>query len=436
MCELCDNVYALSQRQRVALSAQLNVEGLLQQVLNQLYNDRVVDKKTTDEYIQTHWLPLKQAVEEGWGKPLVKIEYGTPNYEFLKQLQYNAAVFSTFKSHSALKEMAARLKDENGNLLSKDAFKQEVWKVHGDYAGHKLDTEYDTAVRQARMAANWQRYVKNKRLYPNLKYTRSKASDPDKDHLQYVGIIAPVDSPFWNVHYPPNRWRCQCGAEPTDEAATDIPNDLPDVHPDFAFNSGKTGQVFDLEKSEYIKALPPAEQPRAIKKAKAMVDEQAIENLPYIPQYTSKSTGKQVTAHPLALNNNDFDAVKKNATILANAGHDVKILPDVASERLRKKLLPYDDLRPNKNPDVEIDGQWIADLKNTLANSANTVIHALDSARHQCDNAIIFIDKNSQQKKEDIIKKVIQKSKKPEMQNFNRIWLYMDGEFIKDPHKK
>lgn len=55
----------------------------------------------------------------------------------------------------------------------------------------------------------------------------TKAAKPDKNHLAYVGIVAPVDNAFWNTRYPPNRWRCQCGVEQTDEPTTDIPSNLP-----------------------------------------------------------------------------------------------------------------------------------------------------------------------------------------------------------------
>jgi len=359
MCTFCENTFVFGTRQSIQLNKKLDIDGLVQQALNQLYNDRKVDKKTAKKLAQSHYEPLKEAVEEGYGKSLFKVEYNTPNYEFLKALQTNAAVFATFKSHAATKQMAGLLKDAEGNLKPKEQFVREALAVDATYRKQYLDTEYDTAVRQARMAANWQRYEKNKRLYPNLRYVRSKAAKPDETHLQYVGINRPVDDPFWNSHYPPNRWRCQCSVEPNDDDVTDIPDKLPPVDPVFAFNSGKTQQVFDLEKSEYIKSVSAAAMPGLIRDAEKMVVKDVAANLQYQPIYSSKA-GNVVLAHPMAFDNGDFDDCVKAARELANNADgpkSIQILPDLFDPELRAILLP--NVKGSKNPDFRIDGKYI-----------------------------------------------------------------------------
>lgn len=204
MCTICDNQYIFSTKQRIQLSKELNIDTLVQEAINQLYNDRQIDKPTQQALLQSHYEPLKQAVNEGFGK----IEYNSPNYEFLKQLQTNTAVFAAFKNHAYIKEMVGLLKDQEGNLRSRESFKAEALKIDSTYRTTYLDAEYDTAVRTARLATQWQKIQKNKKLYPNLRYLLTKSSQPDEKHLKYVGIVAPVDSVFWQTHYPPNRWRC------------------------------------------------------------------------------------------------------------------------------------------------------------------------------------------------------------------------------------
>lgn len=313
MCT-CNETYFFSQKQRIQLNKQLKIDDVVNNAINQLYNDRKIDDKTKQALMQSHYEPLKQAVNEGYN---VKVEYGTPNYEFLKALQTNTAVFAAFKNHSSIKEMTALLKDKDGNLRSREDFKKEALNVDANYRGSKLDSEYDTAVRSARMAAMWQKFEKNKRLYPNLKYILTKAAKPDEKHLKYVGIIRPVDDSFWNANYPPNRWRCQCSVEQTDDEATDIPNNLPPVPKDFAFNSGKTQQVFDLANSDYIKNATPKEQPKLIKEATKMVNEQLAAEAPYQTIYSSKS-GTDILVHPLSHDAPDFDENLKTARELAN----------------------------------------------------------------------------------------------------------------------
>lgn len=351
----------MSHRERVQLNKDLSIDETLDKAINQLYDDRKIDDKTRKQLNKIHYEPLKKAVNEGF-KPIIKVEYGTPNYEFLKQLQTNTAVFAVFKNHAAMKDMAALLKDKDGNLRSRDDFKKEALKVDSKYRGSKLDVEYDTAVRSARMAANWQKYVAKKKLYPNLRYVQTKAAVPDIQHLSYVGIVRPVEDAFWKTHYPPNRWRCQCSVEQTDDAATDIPDKLPPVHDDFAFNAGEKGQVFDLEKSDYIKSVPPKEQPALIKEAKKMAIDDELKSAEYQPVYSSRN-GNKVTAHPGAFDNTDIDQVTKYARELANWKNGprvTQVLPDLHKKELRKEILP--DIKGSKNPDYRLDGT-VFDLK-------------------------------------------------------------------------
>jgi hypothetical protein len=395
MCELCDNtIFMFSAKKRIQLNKELKVDDVVAKAINQLYDDRKVDNETQSALFTTHFEPLKKAVEEGYGKPLAKIEYGTPNYEFLKQLQVNTAVFSMFKTHASLKEMAGKLKDDAGNLRSRETFKQEALKVDATYRTDHLDTQYDTAVRQARMAANWQRYVKNKRLYPNLTYIQSKAAKPDAKHLLFVGITLPLDDPFWLTNYPPNRWRCQCSVEPTDAEATDLPTNLPEVPKEFAFNSGMTGQVFDIKNSEYIKSVPAKDQPALIKQAEKYVVKDIAAKAEYQPVYKSKKGGT-VDAHPLAFDNNDFNAVLKEARSYVNeTGKAIKILPDVQDKSLRTQLTAA-GTKGLKSPDYLIDGKYAADLKIVSKSTRTAIREAFKRCYDQCDNILLKIDDNN-----------------------------------------
>lgn len=435
MCITFDNQYTLSKAARVKLSRELNIDNLIDAALDQLYDDRRVNDETNFQLFKTHFEPLKKAVEEGYGKPLIKIEYGTPNYEFLKQLQTNTAVFAIFKNHASVKEMAALLKDADGKLRSREDFKREALKVDDKYRGSWLDTEYDTAVRTARMAANWQKWQKTKKLYPNLKFTRSKAAKPDAKHLQYVGIVASKDDPFWNTHLPPLREHCQCGAEETDEEATDIPANLPEVPERFAFNAGKTGQVFDLENSAYIKSVPAAEQPALIKKAQSYVVKEAVAEAPYQQLYSSKKGGS-VEAHPVTFNNSDFNNVLKLARQLANEGHTIKMLPDINDPELRSRLLPDSGVKGERCPDYLINNSIVADGKEVKGNTRNTISHTISQAKKQCNNVIIDIPEDSKFTKFEVIKYVKAKMKQAEMKDFGDVWVNYKGDLLRNPHKK
>lgn len=432
MCN-ADNLFTLSHKRRVQLNKELNVTGVVDRAITQIYDDRKVDKGTQQDLFKTLYQPLKEAVNEGFTG---KIEYGTPNYEMLKNLQTNTAVFSIFKSHALVKEIAGLLKDSSGNLRTKEDFKREALKVDNTYRVQHLETEYDTAVRASRMASVWMDAQKSKRLYPNAKYVRSKAAKPSEDHLQYVGIIRPLDDPFWSAHWPPNRYRCQCSAEVTDEDPTDIPANLPPPQKGFEFNSGKTGEVFDLKNSSYIKSVPPKEQPALIKEATKTVNIEAAKAAPYQTLYENKKTGATVSAHPLAFDNGDFNTVLKNARDLANwkqGPNKIEILPDVKDPALRAALLP--GVKGNSNPDYKLDGVF-ADLKEISASGKRTVAAAIDSARQQGDSAVLVVKEESKLTEEEAISQVVSKAAYPEMKDFGDVWVNYKGKWSKNIHKK
>lgn len=396
MCEFCSDItFVFSQKQAIQLAKEIPIADAVENAINALFEKKGIDKKTLKTLWQSHNKPLQKAVEEGYGKTLLKVEYGTPNYEFLKQLKTNTAVFAMFKMHSSIKEMGDLLTDEHGNLRSKEEFKKLALQIDTKYRSHNLDVEYDTAVRQARMASKWKKIEQNKHLYPNLKYLHTKAAHPDPVHLKYVGIIRPVDDPFWDTHYPPSRWRCQCDVEQVDDEPTDIPANLPPVPADFAFNSGKTGQVFDIKNSDYIKRADPKEIPGLIKQAETFFNADLAESAPLQPLYKSKA-GTVIEAHPLAMHNSDFQQNFDIARDLANSplkDRKIEILPLVNDKELRKKLIP--DAKGGTTADFRIDGKLIeAKLPELEKASSSTLQNRIAKAHKQADGLMIRFSKS------------------------------------------
>ncbi|MCX6210112.1 MAG: phage minor head protein [Bacteroidetes bacterium] len=389
-----DETYFFSQRQRIQLNKQINIEGVVNDVINQLYNDRKIDKKTKTELIKSHYEPLKQAVNEGYN---VKVEYGTPNYDFLQQLQTNAAVFAAFKAHAQAKEIAALLKDANGNLRSKEDFKTEALKVDANYKGSYLNAEYDMAVRQARAAVQWQKIQKQKKLYPNLKYMPSVSAHPREAHRAFYGIVRPVDDSFWNTHFPPIGWGCKCRVEQVDEDVTDIPNNTPKLEPEFDFNAGKDAKVFDVEKSQYAKSVTSKEKPALIKEAAALLAFDEYKDAPYTTIYTSK-TGTEIQTHPLSNLADDYEQNLKDLRDFANSKlpvKNIKVAPYLNKyEQLRTELLP--NSKGLHNPDAIVDNVY-CDIKKPAEDKAskNTIKHTISNANEQANGIILMIEKDN-----------------------------------------
>lgn len=146
------------------------------------------------------------------------------------------------------------LLDEEGNLRSFPEFRKAVKKVNIQWNDEWLRTEYNTAVRSARSAANYRDALRTKEMYPNLEYLKSTSSEKREEHLEWVGTVLPIDHPWWDSHLPPVEWNCKCSFRPTDKPATDVPaSSGVEIPPVFRNNPGKTGEFVKLSEHPYLK---------------------------------------------------------------------------------------------------------------------------------------------------------------------------------------
>lgn len=74
----------------------------------------------------------------------------------------------------------------------------------------RLKTIFWSNMNSARSAGQWERAQRSKAVLPYVLYMRTTSADPRPEHLQWVGLILPVDHPFWKTHWPPNGWLCKC----------------------------------------------------------------------------------------------------------------------------------------------------------------------------------------------------------------------------------
>ena len=169
-----------------------------------------------------------------------------PRDEFLYQLKHNVDVFSAFRTHRMQNDIAAQLTDEKGQLKPFSRFAKDVQP----YVRHKnrawLRTEYDTAVRRAHQAADWQQFEAEKDVLPNLEWIPSTSPTPGADHRVFWGTVLPVDDPFWKEHRPGDRWNCKCELRATDKDCTARPHGTEKDNPQSGLenNPGKDGHLF------------------------------------------------------------------------------------------------------------------------------------------------------------------------------------------------
>lgn len=196
-------------------------------------------------------VPLQQAISVEFDN--AGPEWGKTNAGFIDEFRKNTAVFSAFKAHHETAKIVSLLIDEKGELRSFREFRKLALQVSKDYNTNWLQTEYNTAVRSARAAINFRKYLETEHLYPNLEYIESTASEKRGDHLEYVGTILPIRHPWWKIHLPPSEWNCQCSVKPTNKEATEVPGETVPVDPVFNNNPGETAKFVNTEATSYYK---------------------------------------------------------------------------------------------------------------------------------------------------------------------------------------
>lgn len=118
----------------------------------------------------------------------------------------------------------------------------------------RLRTIFDTNMRQAYNAGNWQRSWKIRADLPYLLYHHNPVRFPDPHHVAWDGVVLPIVHPWWKSHYPQCRWGCKCSTESLSDrmlrerglkvtADADIP-----TFPKVTYTNTRTGAVSEVER--------------------------------------------------------------------------------------------------------------------------------------------------------------------------------------------
>ena len=74
----------------------------------------------------------------------------------------------------------------------------------------RLKTIYQSNLRSARSAGQWQRIQRTKETQPFLLYELGPSENHREEHVSWAGTLLPVDHPWWRDHMTPNGYGCKC----------------------------------------------------------------------------------------------------------------------------------------------------------------------------------------------------------------------------------
>ncbi len=90
-----------------------------------------------------------------------------------------------------------------------EAVQKHGWSYNGK-RGWRTRVIYDTNLRTAHAAGQWQQAQRTKDRRPYMQYMTAGDGRVRPQHAAWDEMVFPIDSPWWNTHYPPNGWGCRC----------------------------------------------------------------------------------------------------------------------------------------------------------------------------------------------------------------------------------
>ena len=84
------------------------------------------------------------------------------------------------------------------------------WRGEGEKVPWRLRVVYDTNMRVARAAGQWERIGRTADVRPYLVYELGPAEHHREEHKAWAGTVLRVDDAWWATHFPPNGHGCRC----------------------------------------------------------------------------------------------------------------------------------------------------------------------------------------------------------------------------------
>ncbi|MDE0714089.1 MAG: DUF935 family protein [Gammaproteobacteria bacterium] len=193
-------------------------------------------------------LPFEQQVEFFRGK----LNQPTAAWTDIWQSQHDRAfVVAGAAKTDLLTDLRSAVTDaiENGTTLEdfRKAFDGIVEKHGWSYNGGRdwrTKVIYSTNLRTSYAAGRYRQMKDMADRRPYWRYRHSHAVvNPRPHHLAWDGMILRHDDPWWNTHYPPNGWGCQCYVESLSERDMErMGKEGPDTAPEIGTRTVTVGQ--------------------------------------------------------------------------------------------------------------------------------------------------------------------------------------------------
>lgn len=428
---------------------------MLQQYLRAIYNGF----DTSRAVEPTMWREVLRVLNEATVSGLLQSSAPTHRDSFLAALRHSNEVFAAFKVHSMSERMAARLLNPDGTLKPFRQWADDVKSISAHYVGAWLRTEYDTALIRAHNAADWQQFIRDADVMPNLRWMPTTSLTPESSHRAFWErkLTLPVSDPFWDEHHPGDRWNCKCSLEQTDDPPTpelkaEFAGEAP--QPGLTNNPGKDGHTFSQDHPYFPKSCAScgfykkASIKNHLLPAFLNIRAKDCYNCPYINGCISRMSsdgfklehnfknGGKLYVHPdIDKDKADYKDMKRICLQLAKMGHEVRMTPRLHCKSEEYKQI-YGSLigtkYEKKCPDFSVDGVFYEYEGFVKPWNKKKVGHMLSHGLQQSSRVVI---NNTKGCSDRFIRKAVMARIHLPGQEVNEVWIYEKGNvrlFYKD----
>ena len=405
------------------------------------------------------WREVLRVLNEATVSGLLQSSAPTHRDSFLAALRHSNEVFAAFKVHSMSERMAARLLNPDGTLKPFRQWADDVKSISSHYVGAWLRTEYDTALIRAHNAADWQQFIRDADVMPNLRWMPTTSPTPESSHRAFWErkLTLPVSDPFWNEHHPGDRWNCKCSLEQTDDPPTpelkaEFAGEAP--QPGLTNNPGKDGHTFSQDHPYFPKSCAScgfykkASIKNRLLPAFLNIRAKDCYNCPYINGCISRMSsdgfklehnfknGGKLYVHPdIDKDKADYKDMKRICLQLAKMGHEVRMTPRLHCKSEEYKQI-YGSLigtkYEKKCPDFSVNGVFYEYEGFVKPWNKKKVGHMLSHGLQQSSRVVI---NNTKGCSDRFIRKAVMARIHLPGQEVNEVWIYEKGNvrlFYKD----
>lgn len=405
------------------------------------------------------WREVLRVLNEATLSGLLQSSAPTHRDSFLAALRHSNEVFAAFKVHSMSERMAARLLNPDGTLKPFRQWADDVKNISSHYVGAWLRTEYDTALIRAHNAADWQQFIRDADVMPNLRWMPTTSPTPESSHRAFWErkLTLPVSDPFWDEHHPGDRWNCKCSLEQTDDPPTpelkaEFAGEAP--QPGLTNNPGKDGHTFSQDHPYFPKSCAScgfykkASIKNHLLPAFLNIRAKDCYNCPYINGCISRMSsdgfklehnfknGGKLYVHPdIDKDKADYKDMKRICLQLAKMGHEVRMTPRLHCKSEEYKQI-YGSLigtkYEKKCPDFSVDGVFYEYEGFVKPWNKKKVGHMLSHGLQQSSRVVI---NNTKGCSDRFIRKAVLARIHLPGQEVNEVWIYEKGNvrlFYKD----